>query len=416
MNITLLGNGFDLFYKLPTKYINFLNTIQYLSTTSLFEDQTLGKIFGAEKLQGADSWIAESYEKYKDCYDAVSISYEEIGALIKVKENLWYKYLWKSLNKDTGWIDFEKEIALVIRCFQERFDMETTSRVLHRDALSNEAEYIIKEFDFFIDNTSRGSSQIEYTKKEYQMEYPCGSGNMVLDKEKIAATLLDALKEFTAALNSYLYFFVERLLLRLVKEKKLAVCDAIQHSDYIVTFNYTSTYEKLKLSDQVFHVHGSIGKEIVLGINPDSEDTVGNVNTTFIQFKKYYQRTMLESDKPYIRWISDNRDNRSGIEDNHLLVFGHSLDISDKDIISELFNIANEIVILYHDPKVKSDYISNLVRIFGSDGFSSLRYNKNLKFLDLNSDLSKLVEKRRENKPYWAFMQEYTNGEEIVPI
>ena len=30
MNVFLLGNGFDLYHKLPTKYINFLNTVEFL--------------------------------------------------------------------------------------------------------------------------------------------------------------------------------------------------------------------------------------------------------------------------------------------------------------------------------------------------------------------------------------------------
>ena len=30
MNVLFLGNGFDLFHKLPTKYINFLNTVDSL--------------------------------------------------------------------------------------------------------------------------------------------------------------------------------------------------------------------------------------------------------------------------------------------------------------------------------------------------------------------------------------------------
>ena len=51
MNILLLGNGFALNYHLPTKYINFLNTVQYLSTSSRVDIHTVGDVFGSPKLQ-----------------------------------------------------------------------------------------------------------------------------------------------------------------------------------------------------------------------------------------------------------------------------------------------------------------------------------------------------------------------------
>lgn len=394
MNITLLGNGFDLYYKLPTKYINFLNTVWYLSTTDLVGDQTLGSIFGAEKLQKADSWILKSYQEYQECYDAVPISYEEIDRLTGIKGNRWYRYFWTSFNKDTGWIDFEKEIALVIQCLQERFELRKATRT-YGDALSEEAEYIIEKFGFFVEGETLATATLEKSKKEYCTEYPVGSGNIILDREKIVDELANDLKTFTDVLKYYLHSFVEKLLPELIARQKIKTCDAIQYSDYVVTFNYSSTYEKFKLSDQVFHVHGVIEKDIILGTNPAQEDAVGHVDTTFIQFKKYYQRTMMETDRSYIRWVVDARDTR---EDVHLVVMGHSLDISDKDIISELFRISDEIVVLYHDQKAKSDYVSNLVKIFGSEEFSKLKYDRKLKFLDLNSDLSSLIKRRMETR------------------
>ena len=64
MNVLMLGNGFDINYKLLTKYINFLNTVNYISTVTLVDAQTVGDILGAEKLQHMDSDIVKSYNEY----------------------------------------------------------------------------------------------------------------------------------------------------------------------------------------------------------------------------------------------------------------------------------------------------------------------------------------------------------------
>lgn len=121
MNITLLGNGFDLYYKLPTKYVNFLNTVHYLASNNLFNLQTLGDVFGNSELQENDPWIAASYQAYKEIYDATPFTFDDADKLKAISENMWFQYLWDSLNNDIGWIDFEKEIAFVAKCFQERF-------------------------------------------------------------------------------------------------------------------------------------------------------------------------------------------------------------------------------------------------------------------------------------------------------
>ena len=100
MNILLLGNGFDLNYHLPTKYINFLNTVQYLSTSSWVDIHTVGDVFGSPKLQKMDKDIAKSYKKYKEAYDSIPLPREIINDLAELADNPWYSYFSDSLNKE----------------------------------------------------------------------------------------------------------------------------------------------------------------------------------------------------------------------------------------------------------------------------------------------------------------------------
>ena len=69
----------------------------------------------------------EFYRFYKDkmlCLDNLPntchlyLSKLDITSLISLtKDNLWFNYLLKCFNKDVGWIDFEKEISVVIKQF-----------------------------------------------------------------------------------------------------------------------------------------------------------------------------------------------------------------------------------------------------------------------------------------------------------
>ena len=109
-----------------------------------------------------------------------------------------------------------------------------------------------------------------------------------------------------------------------------------------------------------------------------------------IPVTKMYQ---VETDYEYLRWISDIKHTNTTYR---LIVMGHSLDVTDKDIILDLFKYANEIIILYHSDEAKASYIANLITLYGKDGFDLLRKEQMLTFLPLDSDLSKLAEKMEQ--------------------
>ena len=60
-------------------------------------------------------WIDRDYEAHKDAYDGINVDFAkavEIAELLN--DNIWFDYFVKTLDKDLGWIDFEKEISTVI--------------------------------------------------------------------------------------------------------------------------------------------------------------------------------------------------------------------------------------------------------------------------------------------------------------
>lgn len=407
MNILLLGNGFDLYHSLPTKYINFLNVVSYLTNNTTIKVDTVGDVFGNIKLQQLDNGIAQSYERYKNAYDKTKLEASVIQQLISLgKTNMWFSYLLHSFNKDLGWIDFEKEIAVVVKSFEELL-REGSVKILPKTRLSTATtRYLAYMFQFYLDPSyeHKFSSGPWKVSDNYSIEYPLGSSNRIINTEKIIKTLVDALTELSNGLQLYLQCFVDNVVCELKKDNQIALCKACLHTNYAITFNYTNTYETLYSQGQTFHLHGNVTDRIVLGINPDSADDLETVDTTFIAFKKYYQRTMYETDSQYLQWLKDRYDSQ---EDLNLLIMGHSLDITDRDILYELIELATDIKILYYDDKAKAQYIANLVRIFGREGFMTLRSQKNLAFLSLDTDFTEFAEERAQQQDLQAFVESY---------
>ena len=400
MNILLLGNGYDLNYKLPTSYRNFLLTIDFLTKHNLENIHTVGDVFGNPDLNTQDKFIKESYDAYKEIYDSIALDTKTIQDIAKqAKTNIWFSYFMKSFNREAGWIDFEREIAFVVDCFQSFFSKADVKFIPGRACDKNGTKYIImKMFNFFISEEKHSENawltNVKKVSPDYTIEYPLASGDYIINKEKIIENLNSALNEFVNILKIYLQCFIDKTAEKLVEQSTIIQLQALRNTDVVITFNYTNIYEFFDPNTRIFHIHGNVNDKIVLGINPDKNDEKENIDTSFIAFKKYYQRTFWGTDTSYLRWLRDLLDGGGGDGDVHLLVMGHSLDITDEDIIGDLFGLASEITVLYHNEYAKSQYIRNLVKIFGKNKFDQIRDEQRLSFLPLNMDFTEFIKRR----------------------
>ena len=406
MNVLLLGNGFDIYHYLPTKYHNFLNVANFLRDHYTESQKFIGDVFSDNRLQNNDSYISKCYKEHQEVYDTIVLSPEKARKIIELcSDNLWFSYFTKSFNKDVGWIDFEKEIAYVLKVFYKF--LHNVSTVPHMPNGEPDTYYVLNHFGFFLNTTTDGYIGLKTTKIKdaYIYEYPSGSKHMVVNKDLIISCLTMMLNDVAKALKLYLDCFVNITLERINKEPKIKKCKAIAHIDHTISFNYTHTYEKIYSNNKIYHLHGDVNKKIILGVNPDTHDNIEEIDTSFVAFKKYYQRTLFETDYEYFELINDLNESN---EDIYLTVMGHSLDITDKDIIMELFEHANEIYVLYHSEGAKKDYISNLIKIFGKSGFDDLKRNKKLTFYSLDSDFSDFA-KRLGGNSNDEFISQYLN-------
>ena len=187
--------------------------------------------------------------------------------------------------------------------------------------------------------------------------------------------------------------------------------ELLSYADHVITFNYTNTYEKFYVRNDVVHIHGNVDEQVVLGTILDETDENHAANIMFLDFSKYFQRIEYGTDDNYILWR-----NKFKNYSYHLFVMGHSLDGTDKDILVEMFDNAQEVTILCHKESMKMLYHKKLLALFGKEKHQILRREKNLQMLLVDNELEEITDKlkidwirKEEEKFYSRTMQDRTH-------
>ena len=210
-------------------------------------------------------------------------------------------------------------------------------------------------------------------KDEYYVKDIEGNKILKIDESKIIYKLEQDLENLSEALCIYLEQFVQSIAINKSSNNPL-----FYNIDEVINFNYTDTYSRLYSKDtKVFYVHGSMNEienGIVLGINADQKDQQSNMDLRFVRFKKYYQRIQKGNSFRLNKML-----NKESV--NHLHIVGHSLDITDKDILTGLIMFENTVTtIYYHSNDAKNEQIAKLILLFGKDKFEELLNDEKIEF------------------------------------
>ena len=409
MNIFLLGNGFDLHYNLPTSYHNFINTVDYLCKHQTDPIRNVGDVFRPIAESGEDRMICESYKTFKHYYKEVALLLEERTDIVNIAENnAWFKYFIARKVKGNGWIDFEKEIERVLELmeiiFSAAYYPSDSDNNFEGGAVpvknQSDIRLILKSFELGdFDSTEFIPTDYEscyyltfdsetdymfYFRKDLHI-YLSSPALPELNTEAIVTELLDSLHEFSKLLSLYLDLFIQKPLTMIATKKAVQLDKIFRFPDTVISLNYTNTFETLYMENnraEIHHIHGTVGSEIVLGVSANETDELSQLNVRYQGFKKYFQRVVYETDSSYLHLIQKLQLQKYSQPDRHtyLYVFGHSLDITDRDIITELFKISDEIIIYYYNKRELANYVQRLTTIYGKKEFDSLRISKGLSF------------------------------------
>ena len=164
--------------------------------------------------------------------------------------------------------------------------------------------------------------------------------------------------------------------------------------NHVLSFNYTNTFERIygNCRDGVkYHfIHGKadINNNVdtcnmILGIDEYLTDTKRDSDNEFIEFKKFFQRIYKGTGAEYKKWIHRieklrQEFNVAHCDPDEIYILGHSLDVSDRDVLSELLLCPDANVhIIYHNKKALADKIANVVKIIGQDKLIEKSYSEN---------------------------------------
>ena len=379
-NILIIGNGFDLYHGLPTKYSHFLDFIKnwnlfYIEYNRLRDSDnstTIPKYIELKDYtinENNMKQLAEFYNMYN--YDNI----EKFNNLIK--NNSWIDYFVEtnyshSPNfKEKGWIDFETEIEEVILYIRQVI-LSTDNGIRPTNVKSPTFKEEMCNFDKYIENGNYYVGDHHRVVSNYKIGNSVNTSQLLDDLKK-------ELDDLILSLNIYLSEFVNNM-----KEIKSSEDISNLQISKIISFNYTNTYNKIygcdKNNTDIHHLHGEINKNnLVLGMN---DDNIDESELDYVYFFKYFQRIQKKTGVLYKKWI-----NQSENKYNNFFVFGHSLDISDKDILNEIITASDtlQVTIFYRHQSEMEKFIINLIKILGKDNMIKYTSEEVIIFKELDS-------------------------------
>ena len=331
----MIGNGFDLEHELPTKYTQFLEFVTKFKAAYSSANSVPKRLYDIK-----DEYLKMIFEN-PECEDRV------VALHVFTENNVWINHFEKVYKKHLAnkqnWIDFESEISSVIQAM----------------------DGLIKYYE----SIETGESKNENLEKYYKNRLSNIINHSELKAENVKAyipKLLCDLNKLIGALEIYIWDYVGN------KELKYYNPDIEKvHPSKVFSFNYSDTYRKLYACNRkeieysfahgmaTNNIHFFSGKtdaskeeienciqqnaecnNMVLGIDEYLSEDRRSDEVEFIAFKKYYQRIYKKAGNEYKKWLQQiDEDVKAGRkEENTLYIFGHSLDVTDGDVLREFIN------------------------------------------------------------------------------
>lgn len=310
-NILVIGNGFDLYHELKTKYIDFV------------------------KFTEKDSKLSKT--PFIKCFQLMAAA-------------------------NAGWIDCEDTVYCIIKLIDNILNERgaVNNGYFITKGLSRESIEIIKAFDYYFVNTDTFGNSMKIVD-----EFKNGFGEF--DKKKFLDRIKSELDYTIKVLWSYLKNDLESADRNTISKQIKNISPS-----YVINFNYTDTISKLYdvAKEDVFYIHGDLNKgyeNMVFGIPDDSEE-----NLDFVYFKKYFQRIQKKTGIIDRTRFCRNENGRVLPVNSHF--FGHSLGLTDSDVIKEIAGLSNKMTIYYLDQNDYESKVINLLHIFGKkDGVEKIQ-------------------------------------------
>lgn len=365
--VLILGNGFDLAHGLPTSYRDFMT----------FCEKVPGYLEARINIEDGKAWIRDVLKKWnfhtqiKEEMELSILNESDKNETIQflqelnncIQKNVWYKYfkiIEKNIKGD-NWIDFECEISKVIAWIDQ--NTENLSEVFETWKMKRLKNYT-EPLNTFLGCIEFDNYNIENNKDHFYK-------NTMKDLRELCFCDLEKL---TRALELYLDGFVRK-----IKCTKLDIIAQIE-PDYVMSFNYTDTYDRIycggKAGEKISYIHGKCNVEnsieknnMVLGIDEYWEGIDKDIHTNFSIFKKFVQRIRKKTGTDIYKILREieSTKKKQGY-DSIIYVFGHSLDKTDKDVLSSLLSYQSTAVTVYcKDKGAEGELIAKMIQLVSQE-------------------------------------------------
>lgn len=383
-NVLIIGNGFDIYHGLPTRYSDFLFLAVHWKEFKEKCDASLAIGDRNEQISVHLDEHGRLCEKSLDDFVNHNFIFDEEHIQFlndHITQNAWIKYFLSSNFTGRGWVDFETKIKDVLYTI---------------DSFFNELPHCVgKIASVALDShiTSTYSSFQELLAQKYKTEYLGMIHKSDVEESKLKEQrlyLIGKLKEeldvLIKCLQYYLWDFVNP-----IKCEKYSKQIRELGNVYLLNFNYTDTYKKNYGNLRKAHhpIHGDcLNGGMVLGIPDDCfEDKL-----EYIYFVKYFQRIQKRAGSFYKEWIQAPDPETRILEDTpiHAYIMGHSLAETDKGVLQDFFcnDWVETITIYFHNQRAYEDMVINLVRMFGKDFVIDQTGRKRIKFEKLQDPVA----------------------------
>ena len=372
--ILILGNGFDIAMGRKTKYEEFIEFTNDLSSRKKY---------------------IVNFRKFIKPYKKIKLS--------NYKDNLYLKFI--NENKDTlgeNWSNLEimiSQLADGMKYFRENSKVffecyGLADQPVFDNYLLDISNYNAKHYIVKIAEEKNNTLAFDNNEKELLIE----ALNNIFIKE---LDLLIELLEIYLSYLDYLDFEVRKI------EVRPTALDAISDlsNSSVLNFNYTNTSSHLfgTFEEKTHFIHGRIDLDrqpnrintMVFGI----EDKENDVNSDLIPYQKYYQRVVKETGNKFEEFFIKRNytvkntsvlgravPTRVPVSKN-IVIFGHSVDPLDKEIFQKCFELAKKgeypyrFIFTYYDDAAKRSIIKNLAIILGKEKLVELTGKRNVVFV-----------------------------------
>lgn len=364
-DLLVVGNGFDLYHGLPTRYTDFLT---FINNWSIFwdnynndasdntEEQFMVRLSDNNELTAE---TMEDFATHHGCYN-----YEHLEFINNHLNNSWIQYFIKKQLSGVNWIDFEGEIFKVLRLVEEYYIEFIPEMRKKNDAV---IKYIPQDMLFSVNAfKSKCPAGYEDFTQGILSPYSSQPEKVKKNKEMLLDTMKSELNVLIMCLDFYLLDFVSKIKVNQYSEQ-IAELQYVNLLNFNYTYTYATVYGKTRLN-QHHRIHGDcLEEDMVLGV----PDEAFSNTLDYIYFQKYFQRIQKRTGNYYKEWITAPDPRMRALEDSPINVYimGHSLADSDKGILKDIFknDFIQRITIYYHSQLAYEQQVINLVNMFGRD-------------------------------------------------